>query len=289
MARDQLKLFEEPALKDSCLILGFSGWMDGGEVSTGTVQHLVSEYGAALLGEIDPSDFYIYNVPGPMEIAALFRPGARIVDGLVEEYEMPINRFYYSTEHNVILFEGREPNLKWRDYADCVFSVAEQFDVSMMAFVGSVAGPVPHTRNPVFYSTATDEALRDSVRADGLNATNYEGPSSFATYLLTVARERQVPMVTVVAGIPPYIQGRNHKAIEACIRKLCAILGIRASFEVLEALSRDYIAGINKIARRQPDLASQIRKLEQAYDAQVQDGEQTELRSWFESQDIQLD
>ena len=36
-----LKIHEAAALDRATLVLAFTGWMDGGNVSTGTVQHLV--------------------------------------------------------------------------------------------------------------------------------------------------------------------------------------------------------------------------------------------------------
>ena len=61
MPPTQLKLDPAPRLEHGRLIVGFSGWMDGGEVSTGTIATLASELDAGRIGEIDPDDFYIYN------------------------------------------------------------------------------------------------------------------------------------------------------------------------------------------------------------------------------------
>ena len=38
MASDKLNIYNKPKLCNPRLLLGFSGWMDGGEVSTGTVK-----------------------------------------------------------------------------------------------------------------------------------------------------------------------------------------------------------------------------------------------------------
>ena len=54
--------------------MAFSGWMDGGDVSTGTVRRMVELLDAEYVAEIDPEPFYIYNFPGTMEVAAMFRP-----------------------------------------------------------------------------------------------------------------------------------------------------------------------------------------------------------------------
>ena len=38
---DLLKIHESVSLENATLVLAFTGWMDGGDVSTGTVRHLV--------------------------------------------------------------------------------------------------------------------------------------------------------------------------------------------------------------------------------------------------------
>src|SRR5205085_3684017 len=109
-----LRVRDCPALDDATLVLAFTGWMDGGDVSTGTVRRLVDLLGARPVADIDPDPFYLFHFPGSMEIAALFRPAIRIKDGLIESLEMPRNVFYCHEPANLVLFLGREPNLMWR-------------------------------------------------------------------------------------------------------------------------------------------------------------------------------
>src|SRR5437660_4269108 len=111
---DALRVRDCPALDGATLVLAFTGWMDGGDVSTGTVRRLVDLLGARPVGEIDPEPFYLYSFPGSMELTALFRPAIKIADGLVENLEMPANTFYCHELANLILFLGKEPNLNWR-------------------------------------------------------------------------------------------------------------------------------------------------------------------------------
>src|SRR5207244_3342763 len=62
---DALRIHHCPALDQATLVLALTGWMDGGDVSTGTVRRLVDLLDARPIAEIDPEPFYIYNVPGP--------------------------------------------------------------------------------------------------------------------------------------------------------------------------------------------------------------------------------
>ena len=49
-----LKLTKDVSVSDSTLVLAFTGSMDGGNVSTGTVERLVEMYNATESARIDP-------------------------------------------------------------------------------------------------------------------------------------------------------------------------------------------------------------------------------------------
>src|SRR4051812_25978581 len=58
---DLLRFSHRPALREATLVLAFTGWMDGGDVSTGTVRRLVDLLEARPVADIDPEPFYVFN------------------------------------------------------------------------------------------------------------------------------------------------------------------------------------------------------------------------------------
>ena len=116
MLPKQLAIELEPSLKTPSLLLSFYGWMDGGDVSTGTMNHLVQVLNAPQFAQINPAGFYIYNFPGTMEFSALFRPHTVIREGLVTVLDEPSNLFYASETKDMIFFVGKEPNFAWDEY-----------------------------------------------------------------------------------------------------------------------------------------------------------------------------
>ena len=118
-----LQITEKAKATAPRMILGFTGWMDGGEVSTGTVTYFVNQLKAVKFANILPSAFYIYNFPGPMELSAVFRPYVKMAEGLIQDYEEPSNLFYYDEKHDLIFFVGKEPHVKWAEYIDSLFSI----------------------------------------------------------------------------------------------------------------------------------------------------------------------
>ncbi len=264
-----IKLREWPKLNRATLVLAFSGWMDGGDVSTGTVKRLVHLLEAEPIASIDPEPFYLYNVPGSMEIAALFRPHVEIDGGLIKSVNMPENVFYAHPPANLVLFIGKEPNLRWRTFGECVLEFARQAGVSRILFVGSFGGSVPHTREPRLFITCSDPKLLPEMEKYGLRRTGYAGPGSFITYLMTQARPAGLPMASLVAEIPSYLQGANPLSIEAVTRRLAKILKLPLDLASLRSASTEWELEVSSAIEQNEDLAQLVRKLEDEYDNQL--------------------
>jgi proteasome assembly chaperone (PAC2) family protein len=266
---DYLKFRDCPELEGGTLVLAFSGWMDGGDVSTGTVQRLVDLLGADPFAEIDPEAFYIYNFPGSMELTALFRPHIEIDDGLVKSIDMPSNTFYCHRPARLALFIGKEPNLRWRTFGDCVFDLARKMGIGRILFVGSFGGAVPHTRQPRLYISCSDASLLPEMEPYGVRRSGYEGPGSFTSYLMTRAGAADLEMVSLVAEIPGYLQGSNPASIEAVTRRLAKILKLPLDLDSLRAASTAWELQVSSVVEQDKDLAAKIHELEEAYDREL--------------------
>jgi len=284
-----LRLEDRPRLHDGTLILALSGWMDGGEVSTGTLDWLVRSLEAKPIAEIAPSNFYLFNFPGTMEVAALFRPHIQIVDGLVKTVRPPANRIYCDVPHNLLLFSGSEPNLNWEQFGECLFSLCLRTGVRMIYFVGSYAGMVPHTREPRISTTVSHSELKPILSRYGISFSNYEGPGSFASFMTSQAPRQGLQMASIVAEIPSYVQGINPKAIEAVARKLVALLGLPLELEDLRRISDTWESRVGEALHSKSELLELINKMEEAYDQELFDTQLGDLKDWLEGQGIRLE
>jgi proteasome assembly chaperone (PAC2) family protein len=289
MACDKLKIYERPKFNNPRMLLGFSGWMNGGEVSIGTVKCLIDKLDAQRFAEIEPTGFYIYSFPGSMEITALFRPHTQIKDGIIKSCEIPTNTFYYNKQSNLILFLGKEPNLNWEEYTECILSVCAEFGVEIIYFIGSVAGLVPHTREPRLFCSVSQAGLKDKFQHYGVKFTNYEGPASIITYLTSNCSNRDIKMVSLVAAIPAYVQGSNPKCIEAVTRRIAGMLELEINFDDLTSISEEFEKKLHEVVQEQPELENNIHKLEEDYDNDIFNNELGDLKTWLEQQGIRVD
>jgi proteasome assembly chaperone (PAC2) family protein len=258
-----------PRLRNGTLVLAFGGWMDGGDVSTGTVQQFIDSTAAEHIATIDPEPFYIYNFPGTMEISALFRPHISIADGIIESLHLPENQFYVHEPAQLIFFIGKEPNLLWRTFGDCLFRLAAEVGVTRILFVGSFGGTVPHTREPRLFVTCSHPKLLGEMEAYGVRRSGYSGPGSFTSYLMTRADAEGLAMTSLVAEIPGYLNGTNPLSIEAVTRRLGKILNLKVDLDRLRVASTAWELHVSRAIDEDQELAQQVRQLEQEYDNEL--------------------
>jgi len=267
--RELLRFHQRPSLHEATLVLAFDGWMDGGSVSTGTVQRLVDLLEARPIVEIEPDTFYLYNFPGPMELAGLFRPSIEIEDGLIKTIEMPSAQFFLHEAANLVLFMGKEPNLRWPTFADCVLDVLDAIGVRRILFVGSFGGSVPHTREPRLHVTCSHADMLPEMEPYAVRRSAYEGPGSFSSYLMTRVQEVGVRMATLASEIPGYLQGPNPVCIEAVTRRLAKILRLPLDLAPLRAASTEWELAVTAAIEKDEEMAAKVREMEEAYDNEL--------------------
>lgn len=278
-----------PKMPGARMVLALDGWMDGGEVSTGTLGWLIGQLGADEVAAMQPDPFYLVNFPGSMEVTAMFRPHVNIEDGQIETYQEPTNTFYLSKEHNLVMFQGEEPNNAWQLYTDCVFHVAKEIGVESIYFIGSFGGTVPHTREPRLFATVSEESIKPGLETLGIKFSNYEGPASVATHMLTRAKDAEMTMANLSAEIPAYIEGINAKSIEAVARKLAAILDLTLDFDKLRKNSDRWERKLTKAVSKKEELLEHIQKLEEDYDHEVFDTQMGDLKDFLKKQGVRVD
>lgn len=266
MSESPLKIVNDVRVPESTMLLALSGWMDGGSVSTGTVKHLMRNRSLVELAQIAGNGFYIDSFPGGMELASLLRPHVRYEEGVVESFEMHGNEIYADVDNKLVFFVGREPNIQWASFGECVFDVARRAGVTRIIFMGSFGGAVPHTREPRMYGSVSDKKLRPLLKHFGLRPTDYEGPASFSTYLLTRAATYGIDMLSISAEIPGYLEGSNPLSIEAVARRIGNVLNLPVDLDELRKQSTEWEAQVSDAVAKDKGLAKTIRRLENEYD-----------------------
>jgi proteasome assembly chaperone (PAC2) family protein len=269
---EKLNWNERPALKDPVMLVGFTGWLDGGEASTGPVEYLINKLPVRRLAEIPMVDFLAYQLPG-MEF---LRPHVETEDGLIADIVYPTSLFHYwhaedgKHPHDLILLRGTEPVMRWQEYIDLVLYVAEQTGVKRIYSVGGVLDAAPHTREPIISCGLSDLALKADLEGYSVTYSNYKGPSTFNSALLYGCARKGIEGIHMTGRCTYYPDfnisiPHNPKVIYALMRRLNRLIGMGLDMSDLDQASREMEAKLSGIVARNARLKRYVDELEKNF------------------------
>lgn len=253
-------LYEKPVLRSPYLVMGFGGWPDAGKVSTGTVEYLKNKLKAKKFAEIRPDSFYDFSTARPLTI---------IKDGLEKELKFASNEFFFwknqRSAHDLMIFLGTEPHLKWDAYANLLVGLARQFKVEKVCMIGGNYAAVPHTRESVSGLVSHPELKEELVGYD-VELSEYQGPASIHTLLLESYREANIKVLNLWGNAPHYIRGWNSMVSYALLKRITRILEVEIDLQDIKREGERLVSQINKLIGQEPKLQGYVKKLEEDYE-----------------------
>ncbi len=258
MALDALKIQELPSLRSPILVAAFAGWPDAAEVASGTARFLSRKLRARRFAEIDPEEFYVFTESRPNTL--ILAPGQRAL-------EWPSNEFFSwhnpSGERDLVILQGREPNLNWREYVDIILDVAGRLGVSQMIALGGTYDAVSHRGQVSLSGHATSPELKDALAEFGITASSYEGPSSVQSALLEACREKNILAASLWGHAPHYVRAApNPKVSHAMLRVLKTLLGVDLDLTELEVAGEALEAKVDAAMIENPELRDYVEQLD---------------------------
>ena len=255
---DALKIQELPSLRSPILIAAFAGWPDAAEVASGTARYLSRKLRAQRFAEIDPEEFYVFTETRPNTI--ILAPGQRAL-------EWPSNEFFSwrnpDGERDIVILQGREPNLNWREYVEIVMDLVKQLEVSQVIALGGTYDAVSHRGQVSMSGHATSPELRERLAEFGITASSYEGPSSVQTALLEACREQNVLAASLWGHAPHYVRAApNPKVSHAMLRVLQALLDVTVDVKELEVAGEALEAKVDAAMVENPELREYVDQLD---------------------------
>lgn len=266
---DHVRWLAEPRLTRPTIIAAFTGWNDAGDAASGAVRHLVEQWGATALAEIDPEEFTDF---------ATVRPHVRLADGRSRTIVWPtVGVWGASTPGgDVLLILGPEPALRWRLFTEQIVGIAERVGATMMLTLGALLADVAHSRAVQVMGTATDQELID--RFD-LARSRYEGPTGIVGVLHDACQSAGLPTASLWAAVPAYAsQIPSPKATLALVTRACNMIGTPVPVGALRTEADAYELRVATIVSQDDDLHGYVSRLEAAgYDDDDDDDDDLDL------------
>jgi len=253
-----LKLENVPELVDPVLVAAFEGWNDAGEAASGVITHLAESWGAKPLAELDPDDYYDFQVTRPLVE----------MDGARRKIIWPTTKISVArldSGRDVVLIHGIEPNMRWRAFCRELTGLMVELGVDTVVLLGALLADAPHTR-PVPVTGATSDVGLTQVL--NLEPTRYEGPTGILGVLQDACSTAGMETVSLWAAVPHYVaQPPSPKATLALLHRVEDILDVNVPMGDLPEQSRAWENGVNELAEQDTEVADYVRTLEEQKDA----------------------
>jgi proteasome assembly chaperone (PAC2) family protein len=253
---------ERPELVEPVVICAFEGWNDAGDSATAAIEHLQLIWEANAISEIDPDDYYDFQVT---------RPTVRLVDGVTRRVEWPTTRLSVcrppGASRDVVLVHGIEPNMRWRKFCSELIELIEELGVTTVITLGALLADTPHTRPVPVTGTAYDAA---SAARFGLERSRYEGPTGIVGVLQDACVQAGVPAISIWAAVPHYVsQPPSPKATLALLHRVEEILDIEVPLGDLPDQAEEWQRTVSEMAEEDEDVRNYVRALEERGDADL--------------------
>jgi proteasome assembly chaperone (PAC2) family protein len=249
-----------PDLKDPVLVAAFEGWNDAGDAATGAIEFLELAWDARPLTELDPDDYYDFQVN---------RPTVSMVDGVTRRISWPTTRLSVcrpdGADFDLVLVRGIEPNMRWRSFCDELLSIVRELGVRTVVTLGALLSDSPHTRPTPVTGTSYDS---ESATRYGLERSRYEGPTGIVGVLQDACVGIGIPAISFWAAVPHYVaQPPNPKATIALLHRVEEVLDIAVPLGELPAQADEWQKLVDEMAEEDSDVQEYIRNLEERDDA----------------------
>ena len=248
-----------PELTDPVLIAAFEGWNDAGDAASGAVEHLALTWDAIPLTEIDPDDYYDFQVN---------RPTVSLASGQQRRIEWPTTRISFcrppGAAFDVVLVRGIEPNMRWRSFCQELLGIISELGVRTAVTLGALLSDSPHTRpTPVSGSSYDPE----SALRYGLDGSRYEGPTGIVGVLQSMCVQMGIPAISFWAAVPHYVsQPPNPKATVALLHRVEEVLDIPVPMGELPQQADEWQKLVDEMAAEDDEVTEYIRNLEERDD-----------------------
>ncbi|MDQ3825925.1 MAG: PAC2 family protein [Actinomycetota bacterium] len=241
------------------LVAAFEGWNDAGDAASTAIEHLQLSWDAKPLAEIDPEDYYDFQVT---------RPTTKLVDGITRRIDWPTTRLSVcrppGAHFDVVLMHGIEPNMRWRSFCKELLAYVMDLGITSVVTLGALLADTPHTRPVPVTGTSYDAA---SAARFQLERSKYEGPTGIVGVFQDACVQAGVPAISFWAAVPHYVSAPpSPKATLALLHRVEEVLDLEVPLGALPEESEEWEATVSEMADEDDEVASYVRALEERGD-----------------------
>lgn len=244
-----------PRLRSPILVCAFRGWNDAAAAASTALASIANDLEGEQIASIDPEDFFDFQST---------RPTIQMDEGQTRRIEWPENNVIAvpvpSADRDLVLFDGTEPNLRWRTFSETIATVADALGVEMVITLGALIAEVSHTLPVPITGLASSQELVEELE---LERSSYEGPTGIVGVVHDLCRQSGLDSASLWAAVPHYVAAvPNPKAALALLRRLEGLTGIAVEASELEEETDDYEEQIGRAVAANPEIEELVARIE---------------------------
>ncbi|HEX8958580.1 MAG TPA: PAC2 family protein [Solirubrobacterales bacterium] len=255
-----------PQLRSPILVCAFRGWNDAAAAASTALEAVAAALDAEPLARVDPEDYFDFQAT---------RPTITLTEGQARRIEWPQNDLLAArlpaADHDLVLLDGTEPNLRWRTFSEAIATAADALGVEMVITLGALIAEVSHTLPVPITGLASDERLVAELE---LERSSYEGPTGIVGVLHDCCRQLGISSASLWAAVPHYVAAvPNPKAALALLRRFEGLTGIAVDATELEEETSSFEEQIDRAIAANPEIAELVERIEAQQAEQLGEGE----------------
>jgi hypothetical protein len=241
------------------LVIAMDGWTDAGSGGSLAAKALRDAFPTRRLGAFASDDLYDYRDRRPLLSID------RGTLGSPEWPELVVDLVTPPAGPPLILITGGEPDFSWQAVGEDLVELADVVDARQYVGLGSVPGPIPHTRSVQLICTANDAELLDRLGRPHEQAIV---PASCQVVLETLLSDAGATTLGLWARVPHYVAGEYPEAARALLGQLSSHLGTPADLSVFDDDIAENRERLDLAAEGSEEVTDHIRQLEEIFDAE---------------------
>jgi proteasome assembly chaperone (PAC2) family protein len=255
-----------PQLRSPILLCSFRGWNDAAAAASTALGAVAESLDAELIARVDPEEFFDFQST---------RPTITLTEGQARRIDWPENNLIAArvpaADRDLVLFDGTEPNLRWRTFSELIATAADALGVEMVVTLGALIAEVSHSLPVPITGLASDEKLVEEL---DLQRSSYEGPTGIVGVVHDACRQTGMTSASLWAAVPHYVAAvPNPKAALALLRRFEGLTGIAIDATELEEEAATYEEQIGRAVAANPEIEELVEKIEAEQSEQLGDSE----------------
>ena len=239
------------------VIVAFQGWNDVSGAALDAVDHLVTQTKARLWADIDPQDYYDFQVN---------QPRVDVVDGerRIIWRTTEVHHAVVAGVGDVLLVKGIEPSFRWKAFLDELLTMLDDVNPRRVVLCGVLDGEVAHTRPFPVAFTSPQPVTR---AAHDARTPTYIGPTGIVGVLVDALGRTAHETLSTWVTVPRYaLGGPQPKVSLTVVSALERLLETPLPLADLEEQARAWERGVSDLVAEDGEMASYVDTLENTVD-----------------------